>query len=169
MKRFLSVLLVPFLLVLLVLPAAGCESGGARAKPVGTFSFGSDTFTIGSNGSFLLSHEASAEYRKNYVVIGTCTWTLDQTDDDNEISLGKIDITVTKLMLDGASVSTLDFTNIHQGDDAAIGDKLLGWWRFMNLKTVGGRMELGFNLASKGYRPEDPYTGRDVLVFGDPK
>jgi len=147
----------------------GCSGSGVSKSPVGSYGFGSTSFKLNSNGSFWLEHVSSAEDKKHYIIAGTYTSTNDHIDKENEISYGKIDVTVTGLTLDGASVNSLDFITVHTGIDISSGQQLLGWWKYMNLVTYPGKMRLGFNLPSKGYRPEDVDTGRDWLVIGDPK
>ena len=164
MKKSAIVLSLSVLLLL----AACSGAGDVPRTPAGDYAFGSDSFQLGRNGSFRLAHEASAEDRRDYAVTGTYAFTLESRDEDNRISYGKIDITVTGLLLAGAAVETLDIDPDRAGDDVAVGDALLGWWKYMDRIPSGGKMNLGFNLASTGYRPEDVYTGRDCLFLGDP-
>ena len=145
-----------------------CSSNNILKSPAGTYSFGSTRFKLDTNGAFLLEHTASAEYKKNYTINGTYTYTLDHVDEENEITYGKIDITVTSLSLEGTNVNSLDFTTIHTGVDVAKGEKLLGWWKYMNLITFAGKMNIKVNLPFQGQRPEDVISGSDVLLLGDP-
>ena len=147
----------------------GCSGGRIPNSPVGLYEFGSTAFKLDNQKAFWYKHLASADDKKNYTISGTYTYTHDHTDEENEISFGKIDVIVTALTLEGATVESLDFTTIHSGVDVAVGQKLLGWWKFMNLITYGGKMQIGLNLPSKGYRSEDVYSGRDWLFIGDPK
>ena len=165
MKRAFVVILsmVIFLFI------AGCSGGGAPKSPVGTYSFGSTSFELTSKGSFWLEHVASGNDRQNYIVTGAYTYTHDHTDEENEISYGKIDIIVTGLTLEGSPVQSLDVTTNHSGIDVSIGEKLPGWWKYMNLITYGGKMYLGLSLPFRGYRSETLDSGSDWLVIGDPK
>jgi hypothetical protein len=164
MKRvIIGLLSLTFLLSLI-----GCSGSGFPKSPVGSYGFGSTSFKLDSNGSFWLEHLASSEDKNNYVITGTYTCTTDTIDDKNEISFGKIDLTITALTLEGSAVNSLDFTTNHTGTDASSGQKLLGWWKYTNLITYPGKMRIGFNLPSKN-RPEDVNTGRDWLFIGDPK
>jgi hypothetical protein len=147
----------------------GCSGSKIPNSPVGLFEFGSTAFKLDNQKAFWYKHVASADDKKNYTISGTYTYTHDHADEENEISFGKIDVTVIGLTQEGVKVESLDFTPVHSGIDVAVGQKLLGWWKYMNLVTYGGKMQIGLNLPSKGYRPEDVYTGRDWLFIGDPK
>ncbi len=147
----------------------GCYGNGAPKSPVGSYAFGSTSFELGKKGSFSLEHVASGNEPKHYTITGTYTYTHDHTDEENEISYGKIDITVTSLTLDGSSVQNLDVTTNHSGIDISVSDKLPGWWKYMNLITYGGKMHLGLSLPFRGYRAETVDSGSDWLVIGDPK
>ena len=165
MKR----VIVFILNMIMLLALASCSSSGVLKSPVGSYAFGSTSFTFEKKGAFSIEHEASAEDKNNYVITGTYTYTLDQTDLENEISYGKIDISITGITLEGPSVQKLEVTTNHTGTDLSSGDELLGWWKYTNLITYPGKMRVGFNLASTGYRPETVDTGRDWLIIGDPK
>jgi hypothetical protein len=147
----------------------GCSGSGAPKSPVGSYAFGSTSFELCNKGSFSLEHVASGNETKHYTVTGTYTYTHDYTDKENEISYGKIDITVTSLSLDGSLVLNLDVTTTHLGTDISVGEKLPGWWKYMNLITYGGKMHLGLNLPFRGYRAETVDSGSDWLIIGDPK
>ena len=165
MKR----VVIGILSLAILLCMADCSGSGVLKSPVGSYGFGSTAFKLEPNGSFRLEHVASSEDHQHYVITGTYTSTIDSTDDENEIRYGKIDLTITGLTLEGVPVNSLDFTTNHSGMDASSGQKLLGWWKYTNLITYSGKMRLGFNLPSKGYRPEDVNTGRDWLIIGDPQ
>jgi hypothetical protein len=165
MKRIIVIILsLTFLLSMI-----GCSGKGVIKSPAGSFSFGSTSFNLDSKGAFFVEHSASADDKKNYTISGSYTFTIDHIDEENEISYGKIDLTVAKLTLEGNSVNDLDFTTVHSGIDVSVGQKLLGWWKYMNLITYAGKMHIGFNLPFRGFRPEDVDTGRDWLIIGDPK
>jgi hypothetical protein len=153
----------------ILISIGGCSGSGFPESPVGSYGSGSTSFKLGSNGSFWLEHVSSSEDHQHYIITGTYSSTTDSVDKENEISYGKIDLIITGFTLDGVLVNSLDFTTIHTGIDASSGQKLLGWWKYTNLVTYPGKMRLGFNLPSKGYRPEDVNTGRDWLIIGDPK
>jgi hypothetical protein len=160
---------VIILSLVVFLSMTGCSGNGILKSPIGSYGFGSTSFKLDNKSSFWLEHIASADDQKHYTITGTYTYTLDHTDSENEISYGKIDISVTVLTLDGVPVNSLDFTTIHTGTDVSVNQKLLGWWKYMNLITYSGKMRIGLNLPFKGYRPEDVDTGRDWLFIGDPK
>ena len=161
-------ILAGFLFFAWIITLAGCSGGGKVKSPAGDFALGSVTFTLGKNGSFHYVHTASSEDKKNYTINGRYTYTYGHWDEDNEISWGKIDLTISELILEKKKVQSLDFIQYKSGTDVAVGQKLLGWWKFMNLITYGGKMQIGLNLQSTGYRPEDVNTGRDWLFKGDP-
>jgi hypothetical protein len=155
-------------MIILLSVAAGCSGDGIRKTPVGEFSFGSTSFELTKQGSFFLEHTASGDDNRNFTVEGTYTYTLDTTDEENEITIGKIDVTVTKLTLDGESVMNLDVT-VYQKRDIWIGANLPGWWKYLNLVTYGGKMQLRFNSPYVGARPETVDHGSHWLITGDPK
>ena len=161
--------IIVVLSLIIIISVGGCSSSGVLNSPVGSYGYGSTSFKLDNKGSFWLEHVSSSEDQKHYVITGRYTSTTDSVDNENEISYGKIDMTITSFTLDGVPATSLDFTTIHTGTDASAGQKLLGWWKYTNLISYPGKMRLGFNLPSKGYRPEDVNTGRDWLVIGDPK
>ena len=164
MKRWIAlVLCLPVLLF-----TVSCSGNGVRKSPIGSFAFGSTAFTFDGEGNFRLEHTTSSEDKQHYIMTGTFIYTLDHTDTENEISYGKLDITVKGITIDGATAKSLDFTTIHSGTDVTVGETFLGWWKYMNLVTYAGRMLVEFNLPFHGYRPEDVDTGRDVIIRGDP-
>src|SRR4030042_589100 len=133
---------------------AGCSGDGIRKSPVGSYSFGSTSFELTRQGVFHLEHTSSSEDSRNYLVDGTYTYTLDTIDEENEITIGKIDVTVTSLTLNGSPVNSLDVT-VYQKRDIWVGSKLLGWWKYMNLVSYGGKKNLDFNSPYPGLRPDD--------------
>jgi hypothetical protein len=165
MKKTLYLGLLFFTLLVFV---AGCSGNGVRKSPVGSYSFGSTSFELTKQGTFHLEHTPSADDSQHYVVDGTFTYTLDTTDEENEISFGKIDMTVTDLTLNGSSVNSLDVT-VYEKEDIWPGAKLLGWWKYMNLVSYGGKMNLDFNSPHTGFRPETVNSGSHWLIVGDPK
>jgi hypothetical protein len=163
-RKFISM----FICLILLSALTACSGSGAPRSPVGSYAFGSTSFKLDSKGVFWLEHTPSSEDKQHYVLNGTYTYTLDNMDTVNEISFGKIDITITGILIDGVSAKSLDFTSIHTGTDVSTGEKLLGWWKYMNRITYGGKLNIGVNLPFHGYRPEDVYTGRDYILQGDP-
>ena len=161
--------LVIILSLVMILVAVSCSSSGVLKSPIGTYAYGSISFNFEKKGTFSIEHQASAQDRQNYVVTGTYTYTLDSTDEENEISFGKMDLIITGITIEGSPAQKLDVTTNHTDTDISIGDKLPGWWKYMNLLTSPGKMRIGCNLASTGYRPETVNDGRDWLIIGDPK
>jgi hypothetical protein len=162
-KVYLGLIIVTLLAFI-----TGCSGSGVRKSPVGSYSFGSISFELTKQGTFHLEHASSVDDSRNYVVNGTFTYTLETTDEENEISFGKIDVIVTDLMLNGLSVNSLDVT-VYQKRDIWVGSKLLGWWKYMNLVSYGGKMHLGFSSPHIGARPETVDSGSHWLIIGDPK
>ncbi|OGN89393.1 MAG: hypothetical protein A2Z74_02185 [Chloroflexi bacterium RBG_13_46_9] len=154
--------------IMILIFLAGCSGDEIRKSPVGSYSFGSTSFELTRQGVFHLEHTSSSEDSRNYLVDGTYTYTLDTIDEENEITIGKIDVTVTGLTLNGSPVNSLDVT-VYQKRDIWVGSKLLGWWKYMNLVSYGGKMNLDFNSPYTGLRPEDANSGSQWLIVGDPK
>ena len=161
-------MLSAILIIAISLCLTGCSTGGAPKSPVGSFSYGSTSFELSNKGSFWFEHVASSDDQKHYTVIGTYTYSHDHIDEENEVSYGNIDITVTGLTLNDSQVQSLDFTGAHPGVDVAVGEKLLGWW-YVTWWTNGGPMRLALNLPFRGYRAETYLSDWDWLIKGDPK
>jgi hypothetical protein len=165
MKRIAMkmVLTVP---LILLLSCGG--SSNIRTSPEGSYALGSTSFDLGSDGSFRVEHTSSSDDTRHYIVTGTYTYTHDWTSEEDEESHGKLDVTVSSITLDGQAADSLEITDFFTGKDIWSGALLLGWWEWMNLVTYGGKMQLQLNVPERGYRPEDPYSGCDWLIVGDP-
>ncbi|MEO0205886.1 MAG: hypothetical protein ABIL22_04330 [candidate division WOR-3 bacterium] len=156
------VLTLSFLLFLV------CGGNNIRTSPEGSYALGSTSFALGTDGSFQVEHTASSGDNRYYIVNGTFTYTHDFTSEEDEKSHGKIDITVSSITLNGQSVDSLEITDFFDGQDIWFGAVLLGWWEWANLVTYGGKMQLKLNVPARGYRPEDPWSGCDWSISGDP-
>jgi hypothetical protein len=165
----LKIVISGLISAVLLFSMTGCVQNGMKKSPVGSYEFGSTSFRLDKEGTFWLEHLSSGNDLKHYTITGTYTYTMDHSDEENEISFGKMDIVITGLTLDGTAVQSLDFTTIHTGTDVSLGNKVPGWWKFMNRITYGGKMNLILNLPFRGFRSEDVYSGADWLVIGDPK
>lgn len=147
---------------------AGCSSSGLREDPLGSFGLGSTAFTL-EDGALWLEHTASSDDPRHYVVEGSFKYTLEFSNEDNETSYGHLDLTVTGITLDGAPGSSLEITSLYAGDDVRPGDALPGWWKWTGLVDYGGKMQLRFNVPATKHRSEDPFSGSDWLIVGDPR
>jgi hypothetical protein len=159
MKMVLTVPLILFL---------SCGGSNILTSPEGSYALGSTSFDLGSDGSFRVEHTSSSDDTRHYIVTGTYTYTHDWTSEEDEESHGTLDVAVSSITLDGQATDSLEITDFFTGQDIWSGALLLGWWEWMNLVTYGGKMQLQLNVPARGYRPEDPYSGCDWLIVGDP-
>lgn len=143
------------------------SSGGLPRSPEGSFKAPSITFTFKS-GTFRIEHTASSGDNRDYVVEGTYTSTSEFSNAENETSYGHVDLTVSAITLAGAPASGLDVTTAFKGDDINPGSTMPGWWKWTGLVTYGGKMQIRLNVPQRTYRPEDPFSGVDWLLIGDP-
>jgi hypothetical protein len=155
-------IIVPFLFLMT------CGGSNILTSPAGSYALGSISFELGTNGSFRVEHTASSDDTRHYIVIGTYTYTHEWTSEENEKSNGHLDVTVSSITLDEQTADSLEITDFYSGQDIWPGALLLGWWEWMNLVTYGGKMQLELNVPARGFRPEDPYSGSDWLIVGDP-
>jgi hypothetical protein len=153
---------IPLLLLL------SCGGSNIRTSPEGSYALGSTSFDLGGNGSFRVEHTASSEDNRHYVVTGEYTFTHEWTSEEDEESNGHLDVTVSSITLDGQTADSLEITDFYAGQDIWPGALLLGWWEWMNLVTYGGKMNLKLNVPARGFRSEDPYSGSDWIIVGDP-
>lgn len=158
------------LLLILIPVLSSCTTGPGevRKSPIGSFKAPSLTFVLSRTGAFQIEHTASSGDTRHYIVTGTFEYTLEFDDDYNETSYGHLDLTVESITLNGEPASGLEITSFYDGDDIQPGGEMLGWWRWMNLVDYGGKMQLKMNVPARGYRQEDPFSGADWLLAGDP-
>jgi hypothetical protein len=159
-------MMIVFVVPLLLLMT--CGGSNIRTSPEGSYALGSISFDLGGDGSFEVEHTASSDDTRHYIVTGTYTFTHEWTSEEDEESNGHFDMIVSSITLDGQSVDSLEITDFFTGQDIWDGAKLLGWWEWMNQVTYGGKMQLQLNVPARGFRPEDPYSGCDWLIVGDP-
>lgn len=154
--------MIPLLLLFL-----SCGGNNGRTSPEGSFALGSTSFDLGSDGSIRIEHTASSGDTVHYIVTGTYTYTTDYND--KEESYGKIDVSVNTITINDQSADSMEITSFYNGQDIWSGALLLGWWEWLNNVTYGGKMQLKLNVPARGYRSEDPWSGSDWLIIGDPQ